>query len=134
MDIKIIPIGQILMLALLIFLIGIGITVILKKMDASSKVRRIVLHWSTGIALVIVLLGVLGVYVLFGHKMPYTWSLYPRQIKTTLTAIQCLSIRMVAMLGLFLLSFGIVAPILWIFNKLLDKINKFNDWYDKLTK
>lgn len=134
MQVKVIPIGQILMLALLIFLTGIGITVILKKMDANSKLRRIILHWSTGIALVIVLLGVLGIYVLFDHKMPYTWSLYPQQIETTLTAIQCLSTRMVAMLGLFLLSFGIVAPILWIFTKLLDKINKFCDWYNNLIK
>lgn len=42
MRIKTIPIGQMLVLALLIFLVGIVITAVMKKTNMSSKIRRIV--------------------------------------------------------------------------------------------
>lgn len=42
MHIRCIPIGQMIVLALLISLVGIVITAVMKKADVSSKIRRIV--------------------------------------------------------------------------------------------
>lgn len=72
MHIKVVPIGQILMLALLIMLIGIGITAVLKKAGASSKARKRVFWGSIIVGVVVALIGVLGIYEPFGNWRSYT--------------------------------------------------------------
>lgn len=81
MHIKEVPIGQILMLALLIMLIGIGITAMMKKAGASSKARKIV-FWSSAIISLIFLLCPFGSIAMSGWSVPGTWSLYPWEIGT----------------------------------------------------
>lgn len=87
MHVKVIPIGQGLMMALLIMIIGIGITAILKKTGASSKVRKL-MFWSSVIAgLIIVLLLVILRININEYKIPYTWSLYPWNIETLMVIL-----------------------------------------------
>ena len=85
MHINEILIGQILMLALLIMLIGIGITAIMKKADASSKARKIV-FWGSAIVGVVVVLAA-GINGFFIFRVPYTWSLYPWKVATIIKSI-----------------------------------------------
>ena len=82
MQVKIIPIGQVLILALLIMLIGIGITAIMKKADASSKVRKQMFWSSVTVGMITSLIGVLGINGLFSSRRSYSWSLYPWRIVT----------------------------------------------------
>lgn len=67
MGIKVIPIWQVLMLALLIMLTGIGITAIMKKADASSKVRKQMFWSSVTVGMITSLIGVLGINGLFSR-------------------------------------------------------------------
>lgn len=81
MHIKEVPIGQILMLALLIMLIGIGITAMMKKANASSKARKR-MFWGSVIISFIFLLCPFGSIAMSGWSVPGTWSLYPWEIGT----------------------------------------------------
>ena len=135
MQIKEVPIGQILVLALLIMLIGIGITAMLKKVDASSKARKKVFWGSIIAGVVVALIGVLGINGLFSSRKSYTWSLYPWQ--TTVIA---------KLVNFFLEELGymavtvVMAVVIWIilarlviyaWDKLPPKISK---WYHNLVK
>lgn len=85
MHIRCIPIGQMIVLALLIFLVGIVITAVMKKADVSSKIRRIV-FWGSAIIGVVVALAV-RINGFFIFRMPYTWSLYPWEVATIIESV-----------------------------------------------
>lgn len=107
MHIKVIPIGQLLTIVLLIFLIGIGITAVLKRAGTSSKARKEVLRNFNGAGLIIaVLVAILGIAGLFNH-ISFDWSLYPWKFETLIITIK------LAILAL--LKLGIAAVILVVF-------------------
>lgn len=134
MHIKEVPIGQILVLALLIMLIGIGITAMMKKADASSKARKRV-FWSSIIAgVVVALIGVLGINGLFSSRKSYTWNLYPWQIVTilklaiiALTELECMAVMAVVCIAL-------TRPITYAIDKLPTMASKISEWYHNLVK
>lgn len=131
MQVKIIPIGQILMLSGLIFLTGIEITAIMKKAAASSKTRKIVFWSSITVGVVVALIGVLGIYGLFNHRMPYTWDLYPLQI-ATVTKLVILFGEEIGITAVIAVVFVILSPAI---EKLIAKIvSKISRWYNNLTK
>lgn len=135
MHIKEVPIGQILMLALLIMLIGIGITAMMKKMGASSKARKRV-FWSSIIAgVVVALIGVLGINGLFSSRKPYIWSLYPWLITTIiklviffLEEIGCTAVMVAVMVVVWIILSRLV---IYAWDKLPQKVS---EWYNNLTK
>lgn len=142
MQVKIIPIGQILMLALLIFLIGIGITAIMKKADASSKARKTVFWSSITIGAVVALIGVLGINGLFNHRMPYTWILYPLQIAivTKLAIFFGEEIGIMAVIAVVFVILARLTPLVIeklskiVFKIVFKIVSKISRWYNKLTK
>lgn len=133
MGIKVIPIGQVLMLALLIMLTGIGITAIMKKAGASSKVRKRMFWGSVTVGMITSLIGVLGINGLFSSRRSYSWSLYPWRIVT---------IFKLAIIALVELGFMAVMVVVWIIlNRLViyawDKLklpSRISEWYNNLTK
>ena len=133
MGIKVIPIGQVLMLALLIMLTGIGITAIMKKAGASSKVRKRMFWGSVTVGMITSLIGVLGINGLFSSRRSYSWSLYPWRIVT---------IFKLAIIALVELGFMAVMVAVWIIlNRLViyawDKLklpSRISEWYNNLTK
>lgn len=135
MHIKEVPIGQILMLALLIMLIGIGITAMMKKMGASSKARKRV-FWSSIIAgVVVALIGVLGINGLFSSRKPYIWSLYSWLITTIiklviffLEEIGCTAVMVAVMVVVWIILSRLV---IYAWDKLPQKVS---EWYNNLTK
>ena len=134
MHIKVVPIGQILMLALLIMLIGTGITTMMKKAGASSKARKRMFWSSIIVGVVVALIGVLGINVLFSHRMPYTWNLYPWQIVTILK----LAIIALAEIGCMAVMAGVcialTRPITYAIDKLPTMASKVSKWYHNLVK
>lgn len=138
MQVKIIPIGQILMLSGLIFLTGIGITAIMKKADASSKARKIVFWSSITVGVVITLIGVLGINGLFNHRMPYTWDLYPLQI-AIVTKLVIFFEEEIGIMAVITVVFVILARLITHANEKLFTIaskivSKISRWYNNLTK
>lgn len=135
MDIKIIPIGQILALTFLIFLVGIGATLLLKKQGASSKIRKVILNSSLIGASIIFLSAVLAVTVYIGNAK-ISWSLYPWSIMTlkviNLSLINTFSVVLVVLIVLLPVICFVV--LLKLFSAGLNLVDKFLDWHDKLTK
>lgn len=135
MHVKVIPIGQILMLALLIMLIGIGITAVLKKVGASSKARKRMFWGSIIVGVVVALIGVLGINGLFSSRKSYTWGLYPWLITTIiklviffLEEIGCVAVMVVVMLVVWIIFIRLVT---YAWDKLPQKVSK---WYHNLVK
>lgn len=138
MQVKIIPIGQMLMLSGLIFLTGIGITAIMKKADASSKARKTVFWSSITIGVVVALIGVLGINGLFNHRMPYTWDLCPLQI-ATVTKLVILFGEEIGIMAVIIVVFVILARLITHANEKLFTIaskivSKISRWYNNLTE
>lgn len=137
MHIKEVPIGQILMLALLIMLIGIGITAMMKKMGASSKARKRVFWSSIMAGVVVALIGVLGINGLFSSRKPYTWSLYPWLITTIIKLV----IFFLEEIGYTVVMAAVMAVVWIILSRLViyawDKLklpSRISEWYNNLTK
>ena len=134
MHIKEVPIGQILVLALLIMLIGIGITAMMKKADASSKARKRV-FWSSIIAgVVVALIGVLGINGLFSSRKSYTWNLYPWQIVTILKLAIIALAELGCMAVMTVVCIALTRPITYAIDKLPTMASKVSKWYHNLTK
>lgn len=139
MQIKEIPLGQILVLASLIMLIGIGITAMMKKMNASSKARKRV-FWGLIIAgVVVALIGVLGINGLFSSRKPYTWSLYPWQT-TVIAKLVIFFLEEIGYTAVMAAVMVVVTVVVWIIpgrlviyalDKLPPKVSK---WYNNLVK
>lgn len=134
MHIKVVPIGQILVLALLIMLIGIGITEIMKKAGTSSKARKRMFWGSIIAGVVVALIGVLGINGLFSHRMPYTWNLYPWQIVTILklAIIALAELGCMAVMGVVCIA--LTRPITYAIDKLPTMASKVSKWYHNLVK
>lgn len=140
MRIKVIPIGQMLMLTLLIMLIGIGITAILKKTGASSKVRKKVLRNFNNAGLIIaVLVIILGIVGLFNH-ISFDWSLYPWKFETLITIK--LAIFALLELGITAVILVVFIAFLWLVAYVTDRSSTIifkitswiSEWYRDLTK
>lgn len=134
MRVKVIPIGQILMLALLIMLIGIGITAVLKKAGASSKARKRMFWGSIIAGVVVALIGVLGINGLFSSRKSYTWNLYPWQIVTILklAIIALAELGCMAVMGAVCIA--LTRPITYAIDKLPTMASKVSKWYRNLVK
>lgn len=134
MRVKVIPIGQILMLALLIMLIGIGITAVLKKAGASSKARKRMFWGSIIAGVVVALIGVLGINGLFSSRKSYTWNLYPWQIVTILklAIIALAELGCMAVMGVVCIA--LTRPITYAIDKLPTMASKVSKWYRNLVK
>ena len=137
MHVKVIPIGQILVLALLIMLIGIGITAVLKKAGASSKIRKRMFWGSLIAGVVVALIGVLGINGLFNSRKPYTWNLYPSQIAiVTKLAIffgEEIVIMAVITVVLVILAHLMVRASEKLFTIVFKIVSKISRWYNNLT-
>lgn len=132
MRVKVIPIGQILMLALLIMLIGIGITAVLKKAGASSKARKRMFWGSIIAGLIIVLL--LVILRINEYKIPYTWSLYPWNIETIMVILDLVLAFLLA-LGVMTVFVVIFEVFMWLISHTLDNLlAKISEWYNNLVK
>lgn len=135
MHIKEVPIGQILMLALLMMLIGIGTTAMMKKANASSKARKRMFWGSIIAGVVVALIGVLGINGLFSSRKSYTWGLYPWQmVKIFKLAIIALAeLGYTAMIVAVMVVVWIILSrlVIYAWDKLLPKVSK---WYNNLTK
>lgn len=134
MHIKEVPIGQILILALLVMLIGVGTTAMMKKVDASSKARKRMFWGSIIIGVVVALTGVLGIDGLFSHRMPYTWSLYPWQIVTILKLAIIALAELGCMAVMAVVCIALTRPITYAIDKLPTMASKVSKWYHNLTK
>lgn len=140
MHINEIPIGQILMLALLIILIGIGATATLKKAGASSKARKIVFWGSAIVGAIVALAG--GINGLFIHRVPYTWSLYPWKVATIIESVivflsgwVSIAVIMAPFALLLLLCERVIEYVIgYGFDKLPKMASKISGWYRNLTK
>lgn len=132
MHIKVVPIGQILMLALLIMLIGIGITAVMKKVNASSKARKRVFWGSIIAGLIIVLL--LVILRINEYKIPYTWSLYPWQIVTILKLAIIALAELECMAVMAVVCIALTRPITYAIDKLPTMASKISKWYHNLVK
>lgn len=140
MRIKTIPIGQMLVLALLIFLVGIVITAVMKKANMSSKIRRIVFWGSVIVGVVVALAG--RINGLFIHQVPYTWSLYPWKVATIIeSVIVFLSswVIIAVIVALFaapiLLCERVIEYVIgYGFDKLPKMASKISKWYHNLVK
>lgn len=133
MRVKVVPIGQILMLALLIMLIGIGITAMMKKAGASSKARKRV-FWSSAIISLIFLLCPFGSIAMSGWLVPGTWSLYPWEIGTIAKLVQGLLEIIGSVVGFLAVAVvGSLASclVIYVLDKLPPKVSK---WYHNLVK
>lgn len=134
MHIKEVPLGQILMMALLIFLVGIVITAVMKKADVSSKARKRVFWGSIIAGVVVALIGVLGINGLFSSRKSYTWNLYPWQIVTILKlAINALS-ELGCMAVMAVVCIALTRPITYAIDKLPTMASKVSKWYNNLVK
>lgn len=134
MHVKVIPIGQILVLALLIMLIGIGITAMMKKADASSKARKRVFWSSIIVGVVVALIGVLGINGLFSSRESYTWGLYPWQIVTILKLAIIALAELGCMAVMAVVCIALTRPITYAIDKLPTMASKISKWYNNLTK
>lgn len=119
-------------------LVGIGATAILKKAAASSKAKKIVFWSSITVGVVVALIGVLGIYGLFNHRMPYTWDLYPLQI-ATITKLVILFGEEIVITAVIAVVFVILARLITHANEKLFTIaskivSKISRWYNNLTK
>ena len=133
MHVKVIPIGQILVLALLIMLIGIGITAMMKKMGASSKARKR-MFWGSAIISLIFLLCPFGSIAMSGWFVPGTWNLYPWKIGTIAKLVQGLLeiIRSVGFLALTVVGSLTVTMVLGML--VIELFVRIPEWYHSLVK
>lgn len=134
MGIKVIPIGQVLMLALLIMLTGIGITAMMKKANASSKARKR-MFWGSVIISFIFLLCPFGSIAMSGWSVPGTWSLYPWKIETITKLVQgLLEIieSVVGFLAVAVVGFGTVTMVIGML--VIELFVRIPEWYHNLVK
>lgn len=136
MHIRCIPIGQMIVLALLIFLVGIVITAVMKKADVSSKIRRIV-FWGSAIIGVVVALAV-RINGFFIFRVPYTWSLYPWKVATIIESVivflsgwVIIAVIVALFAGIILLCERVIG---YGFGKLPKMMSKISKWYHNLVK
>lgn len=140
MHIRCIPIGQMIVLALLIFLVGIVITAVMKKADVSSKIRRIV-FWGSAIIGVVVALAV-RINGFFIFRMPYTWSLYPWEVATIIESVivflsgwVIIAVIGALFAGIILLCERVIEYVIrYAFDKLPKMTSKISKWYHNLVK
>lgn len=134
MHIKEVPIGQILVLALLIMLIGIGIIAMMKKANASSKVRKRMFWGSIIAGVAVALIGVLGINGLFSSRKSYTWNLYPWQIVTILKLAIIALAELGCMAVMAVVCIALTRPINYAIDKLPTMASKVSKWYHNLVK
>lgn len=140
MHIRCIPIGQMIVLALLIFLVGIVITADMKKADVSSKIRRIV-FWGSAIIGVVVALAV-RINGFFIFRVPYTWSLYPWKVATIIESVivflsgwVIIAVIVALFAGIILLCERVIEYVIgYGFDKLPKMMSKISKWYHNLVK
>lgn len=140
MGIKMIPLGQMLVLGLLIFIAGIGATLLLKRQGASSKARKIVFWGSAIVGAIVALAGEINGFFIF--RVPYTWSLYPWKVATIIESVIVflsgwVSIAVIGVLfALFILFCERVIEYVigYGFDKLPKMTSKISKWYRSLTK
>lgn len=126
MHIKVVPLGQGWILALLVMLIGVGITATMKKMNASSRTRKIV-FWSSAIISFIFLLCPFGSVAMSGWSVPGTWSLYPWEIET----ITKLVLGLLEMIGSVV---GFFAATMVLGMLVIELFVRIPEWYHNLVK
>lgn len=140
MHIRCIPIGQMIVLALLISLVGIVITAVMKKADVSSKIRRIV-FWDSAIIGVVVALAV-RINGFFIFRVPYTWSLYPWKVATIIESVivflsgwVIIAVIVALFAGIILLCERVIEYVIrYGFDKLPKMMSKISKWYHNLVK
>lgn len=101
-QVKVVPIGQIIMLAVLVFAIGIGITIFLKKKRNTQDVRETIVICSFAFSLLIIILGLMSIGI-----NPVTWSLYPWKLET----LKAIMYVMLLLLTTFVMAIGIIMAI-----------------------
>lgn len=101
-QVKVVPIGQIIMLAVLVFVIGIGITIFLKKKRNTQDVRETIVICSCAFSLLIIILGLISIGI-----NPVTWSLYPWKLETLKAIMYVMLIPLTA----FVMAIGIIMAI-----------------------
>lgn len=127
MHIRYIPAGQMLVLALLIFLIGVVITAVMaKKTDVSSKVRKIVFWGSVIIGAIVVLTVGMNGFLIF--RVPYTWNLYPWKTAAIVESV----IVFLSNWGIIAVIFALFAVLILLSERVLEYVIKFA--FDKLPK
>lgn len=139
MHIKEVPIGQGWILALLVMLIGVGITAMIKKMNASSRTRKIVFWSSAIISLIIFLSCPFGSIAMSGWSVPGTWSLYPWEIETITKLVlgllgiigSVVGFLAIAVVGSWAVAMVLGCLVIYALDKLPSKISK---WYHNLVK
>lgn len=106
-QVKVVPIGQIIMLAILVFVIGIGITIFLKKKRNTQDVRKTIVFYSFAFSLLIIILGLISIGI-----NPVTWSLYPWKFETLKAIMYVALLQLTALVMAIGITMVVVAGVI----------------------